>query len=369
MNYAKNITGLILLISMWGACKKAELPPGVIDDPLFEVQFETPGTDDNVKTAGVDGIYLFTDYRIADQQVVCSGSFAAADCPAADCPGTLTFEFKSAFIDQFAPDTVFHTGGYQFLYQDSSAGTSVLRTTFNAVNTSGYSNFSWRIDDEDKGTGPQIVVDYPNISVTPKYVEVMAQRPSGLQSMLGRQVSLTNPGSNPFGSVNINIFSDSLGYQLVAETAGAPYDTLFWNTFDSDSIIFQDSLLSFYSVLMIDSNGNSAAASLAALTPNETFPVHTADFTYSVETIFIPLPSGEVAIQWIDAEGRAWRSDAGIQESTAFFVVTESTPYEKNEKGDDTRKMQVSFECRLFDANGEARDFFGSGVIAVAYPE
>ncbi len=368
MKYTRYITGLIAVMLIGGACNKADLPPDDTGDPVFEVQFDTPGTDDNIKTAGVDDIYLFTDYRIANQQVVCSGSFADVDCPDADCPGTLTFEFKSAFFDQFSPDTVFHKGDYQFLYQDSTPGTSVLRTTFNAVNTSGYSSFSWRINDEDKGTGPQIVVDFPNISVTPKYVEVMAQRPSGLQSALGRQVSLTNPGSNPFGSVNINIFSDSLGYQLVAETGGASYDTLVWNTFNTDSIIYQDSLLSFYSVLLIDSNGNSAMASLAALTPNETFPVHTADFTYSVDTVFISLPPGEVAIQWIDAAGKFWRSDGGIQESSAFFVVTESTPYEENERGQKTRKMQVAFECRLFDANGEARDFSGSGVIAVAHP-
>ena len=369
MKYTRYITGLIALVSMWGACKKAELPPDNTGDPVFEVKFDTPGTDDNVKTAGVDGIYLFTDYRIANQQVVCSGAFADADCPAADCPGTLTFEFKSAFFDQFSPDTVFHTGSYQYLGQDSAAGTSVLRTTFDAVNKDGYSSFSWRVDDVDKGTGPQIVVDFPNISVTPKFVELMAQRPSGLQSALARSISLTNPGSTPFGSVNINIFSDSLfGYQLVAETAGASYDTLVWNTFATDSILYQDSLLSFYSVLLIDNNSNPAVASLAGLTPNETFPVHTADFTYSVDTVFISLPPGEVAIQWIDAEGRVWRSDRGIQEPTAYFVVAESTPYEKNEKGQNTRKMQVSFSCLLYDENGEARTFSGSGVIAVAHP-
>jgi hypothetical protein len=80
------------------------------------------------------------------------------------------------------------------------------------------------------------------------------------------------------------------------------------------------------------------------------------------------LPPGEVAIQWIDPNGNVWRSDGRVQESSAYFTVNESEPYENNEKGQKTRKMEVVFGCRLFNADGEAIEIFGGGVIAVAYP-
>ena len=367
MNYKKNITGLVAVVLMWAACGKADLPPDGFETPVFEVAYSTFDVD-SVVQAGVNKVYLFTDYQDFDQQVVCTGTFARTDCPGADCPGTLTFEFKRLLSGPFLPDSVFHTGGFMYLSQDTTGGTSILRTTFNALNAGGYNNFSWRIDDQDQGTGPLLEVDFPNVSVTPKLVELTAQKPSGLRSVLHRKISPLVSGGNPFGVVNIDVrFDSSFFYRISAETSGTNYDSLVWNTFETDTVLFQDFLMPFYSVFVSDSAGNIASASLEGLTPNE-LPARTADFTYSVETIFIPFAPGEVAIQWIDVEGNIWRSDDGFQESTAFFTVTESEPYENNEKGDKTRKMRVNFSCRLYDANGESRDFSGEGVIAVGHP-
>lgn len=362
----KYTSGFFLFILLWTACKKAELPPTSFDDPVFSVTYFADTISAQTVTAGKDDIYLFTDFDASDF-VVCSGSFSEVDCPNGNCPGSLTFEFKSLTTDPFAPDTVLHLGNYQFLGPDST-GSLIYHTVFNAVNSGGYNSFSWKINDQNAGTGPTIEVDFPDISVTPKTIELTAQKTPALQSTIRRKISLTNPGGNQFPGLNINATLDSIfNFRLEAETSGPPYDTLVWNTGDSNNIIFQNFLLPFYSVVSSDSAGNPAFAAFDELTVND-LPVRTANFTYTVEQIIIPAAPGEVSIRWVDPQGILWRSDEEPQDASAYFIVSESEPYKMNEKGQKTRKMRVDFYCQLFNDAGEGRFFSGSGVIAVAYP-
>ena len=366
--YAKNIIGLMMLALIWVACKKAELPPPVTEDPVFSVTYFPDTIFEKTVTAGKDSIYLFTDYKDSGARTICLGSFADAKCPDGDCPGSLTFEFMHDQAGPFSPDTVFHLGSYSFFSLDSTAGSPIYHVTYNAVNTGNYTGFSWKIDDQNAGNGPTITADYPDISITPKFVELSAQKTTGLKSDISRSISLINPGGNLFPSLNINVLTDSTtNFLLVAETSGAPYDTLVWGTGDTSTILYQDSLMPSYSVYIADGFGNQATASFEGLTLDDV-PVSTADFTYTVEQIIVPLPPGEVAIQWVDNNDIVWRSDGGVQSATAFFTVTESEPYEQNERGLKTRKMQVSFNCLLYNDSGESRNFSGSGVIAVAHP-
>lgn len=358
----KNKTVFLLLILVWAACKKGELPPDVFGSPVFGVQISTPFGSDSL-TAGASDVYLFTNFVSNPDSILCSGSFSQVGCPDGDCPGSLTFEFKSEFTDFFEADSVFHLGQYSFLQADSAAGTTIFHTTFTATNTSGYNNFSWKIDTFPAGNGATLTVDFPDES--PKLLELNAQKPSGLQSLVKRTASLTNPGSFP--AVEISVAHDSVGFHLTAETLGTAYDILDWNTGDTSASILEDSLSLFYMVTASDFGVGTASASLTGLSAND-IPARNVGFNYTVEEIFIPVPSGEVAIQWVSPQGNIWRSDRGGQGVDNFFTVTESIPYELNENGQHTRKMRISFNCRLFNGAGESLAFSGSGIIAVAHP-
>lgn len=361
MTYIKNTIGLIAVALWWGACKKAELPPTFFEDPVFMVEHSLDTTGQPIM-AGVDDVYLFTDFEESDF-VVCSGSFAKTTCPIADCPGSLTFRFRSPMTDAFSPDTVFHTGSFPFDGSGSAADTIYL-TTFNVAPNSGYDSFSWDIDSVFAGEGASLVQEFQDNA--PKIVRLTAQKQSGPTSTIFRTVSLTNPGAlNPV--VGIDIQSDSLVYTLTAEVSGTPASLFFWNTGDTLQEIFEFALASAYSVIVEDTFGNRAEARLQQLTPNDV-PVHTAGFTYTVQSIITPAQTGEVSIEWIDFQGNAWRSDFGAQPMTATFNVLESEPYEQNERGQKTRKMRISFNCRLYNGSGESLPFSGTGVIAVAHP-
>lgn len=365
---AKHISGLIAVAVSWGACKKAELPPPAFNDPVFHTTYLVDGGTGQAIYAGQGDVYLFTDHQIIDQQLYCSGSFSKVNCPAGDCPGSLTFEFRSEQTDTFIPDSIFHPGEFEFLELNPLGGDTVLRALFIAFDPDVYDEFIWKINGVDAGSGLFIEAEFPNISVTPKTVELRAYKSSGLNSTISRKISLVNPDTNMFIGLNINILPDSIAqFRLAAEVTGASNDSLLWNTGDTGIFLYQDTLLPSYTVFATDGAGNSASASFSGLTPNEV-PVRTANFTYDVQSVFIPVISGEVAIQWIDPEGVRWRSDLNSQPPGTTFQVLESEPYEENEQGQKTRKMRVLFNCLLFNDTGDVRAFEGTGVIAVAHP-
>lgn len=351
-------------MALWAACKKAELPPSVSEDPVFTVQYASDPLSASV-TAGLDDVYLFTDFASANNKLVCSGSFSKADCPGGNCPGTLAFEFQT-LLDPFTPDSFFHLGAYTFVNQDSLTGISLLRATFFASNANGYNNFLWKINNQDAGVEQEIVVDFPNDVSVNRFVELIAKKPSGITSRAERWISVDNPGANLYPAVEMNIAFDTTGYTLTATPFGGPYQSLIWNTGDTSESFFSDFLDTFYRVEI--ANGPiSSSASFFGISPND-LPLQSAGINYEVEEINIPAVPGEVSIQWIDSQGIIWRSDRGIQESSAFFTVAESASYHSNEKGQKTRKMRVLFDCTLYNDTGQGRLFSGSGVIAVAHP-
>lgn len=354
------IAGLLLLL-LWSACQKGELPPPSSDVPVFIVGFSTDSLNSQSVTAGENEVYLFTRFLLDGQTVISTGTFAKEDCPDGDCPGSLTFEFAHTGLD-----STFLLGFYNFIGSDTSPGAPMYLTTFSVLPNSGFNNFSWKIDDANAGQGATLVREFNNDSA--RLVELTAIAGSGLRSTAQRRVSIANPGSASFPVVSIDIQQDSLfGYQLEAVASGAPAQDFQWSTLDTSNIIFLDFLGENIGVTVIDGNNNTASAQFENLTPNDV-PVRSAGFSYTVQKIFPPTFPGNVRIEWVDPQGGIWRSDWNQQPFDAFFQVLESVPYEKNENNQETQKMRVTFSCRLFSATGGGRNFSGSGVIAVARP-
>lgn len=364
MFYMKNITVWLAIALCWTACKKAEpLPPPVSEDPVFRVTYNQDSTVSQTVTAGQNAVYLFTDFEENDL-ILCSGSFSKEDCPDGDCPGSLTFIFKSLKTDDFQPNTVFHLGSFVFENILGGSPDTTFLTTFSVLPNSGYNSFSWNIDSASAGGGASIQQEFQDNA--PKIVRLTAQKASGLTSTVFRTVSLTNPGAS-FPSVSIEAEGDSAFYQLTAVVTGPPVASLLWSTGDTIEMFSPNFLDSAYSVIVGDFFGNFTEARLQQLSPND-IPVQTAGFTYSVQPIIVQDQPGEIIIQWVDAQGRIWRSDREQQPVGTFFEVLESEDYEQNERGQDTRKMKVLFDCILYDEQGNSLPFTGTGVIAVAHP-
>jgi hypothetical protein len=62
--------------------------------PVFSVAGESSVTGGFAFEAGVDSIYLFTDYLLDSGMLNLTGTFGKVSCRSQDCPGTLSFTLR-----------------------------------------------------------------------------------------------------------------------------------------------------------------------------------------------------------------------------------------------------------------------------------
>ena len=98
-------------------------------------------------------------------------------------------------------------------------------------------------------------------------------------------------------------------------------------------------------------------------------------FTYqaSVDTTVIPAPDqfGTVWVEYADGQGHLFSSALGVQDNqgSAFFEVLSKELFEPNQNGQPIDKLEISFQCRLYGADGQLfGTLSGGGIIAVAHP-
>jgi hypothetical protein len=354
-------------LSFWVfACKKTEAPDGG-NIPVFSVAYTVDSS--YTITAGLNDVYLFTRFATELEVFTSTNSFTAVDCPAGDCPGSLTFEFR----ESAAMDSLFVPGMYRYTLPDSL---SKIITSYNVL-------FSWgdefQVFPEQSITisgNTQYTFNSPQQSallVLPDSVytiEMQAFSSNNVLSSIKRQVK---PGNlNAFPGVTIFARQDTVGIRLTAisDAQGSAPVSYEWESGETGNEIIRDSLnfQDFYSVTVTDNFNNTASAvlgNLPAILPN---PYRNATVGFASTPNVVEQKLGTVAIQWVDAGGVIWRSDRNAQPQDYFFTVMQNDPFEPNEKGDATRQLRVLFSCLLFNEAGMEREITGEGVIGMAYP-
>lgn len=359
----------MLLIFLGLGCNRDPIVD-IDSDPVFVTQFALDGAEYSIE-AGVDSVYLFTDFRQdAGPLMVLTGAFASADCPDANCPGTLAFEFFNDKIgDLVSPDTLFTISNLEYYTQGGLNTDTVYRYTFYTQDTVDYNAFNWAIDGQPVSTDPTFSRDFPN--QLPHSVRLIASNLGSVKSWVARTVS---PDTTQYPKVGILIGnSDSIPgyYELTAVTSNGPF-TFRWSTNDSVKTITKGPPLDeFYSVRVKNVNNDTA---FARIYPFNAGAINgkTADINYFVTKIPPdPLPFGRVNIRWIDENGFAWESGKGTQNADAYFQILDSEPYEKNENGQKTWKLTVGFACKVYFNSSTSilsKVLTGNAVIAVGYP-
>jgi len=363
----KKITtlGLLATLFCW-ACEKTELPPNVTEPTVFSV---TDSLNKIALTAGLDKIYLYTDVeQDAAQVLVFSGTFAEEGCvPVGACRGSMRFEFRNLNPDvSVFPEEVFREGEREYADLSSAGVDTIYRTVFNGPD--GYASYRWVIDSVNKVQGKSVVHDFQ--STHPVRV-ALSMSDGSFPTEISRKVSVS--GKEMFPAVRIRFEkapSDS-AYLITALTSG-PLPVIQYEWFPDTATVSPEyltpALQNRYSLIVTDEPGNTASVRVDSAFGITTF-FQSPDFTYIVQPIVMgnPLQLGQVAIQWVDAQGTVWRSDRAKQTQSAMFQVLSNAPYEPNEKGQKTYKMTVRYRCLLYNPTLQAREFEGEAVIAVAY--
>lgn len=352
-------------LALWAGSCKVDLPPNAFEDPVFELEFAAAGSQQNL-TAGEGEIYLFTTYAV-DSGLTCTGSFALSNCPDGDCPGSVTVEFHlPPWSDTSDPNTIFLPGGFDFRYVDTTGGTSYDHLTLVADSTQlSYDSFLWTVDGSPL-SGDSVAIDLFSHPSTVQ-VQLSGEKNNGTSSQALRSIAIP-PNNTTYPAVDILVENVGAISILNAQASGNGPFSYLWSDGNTASSLTTDSTSqSFYAVTITDSLGQTASASISLVNvPLGSF--RSVTFTENVEKIVVPSSNEGVALQWVDAQGIIWRSDRQ-QQPSGNFTILESEPYERNEKGEMTRKMQVTFSCLLFNTQGDSIQFSGEGVIAVAHPD
>jgi hypothetical protein len=347
------------------ACEKTELPPSVTEPTIFSV---TDSLNQIALTAGLGKIYLYTDVeRDAAQVLVFSGTFAEAGCaPVGSCRGSMRFEFRNLNPDAVVfPEEAFRVGEREYADLSSGGLDTIYRTFFTAPN--GYGAYAWVFDSVNKVSGKSVIRDFQNAQ--PVRV-ALSMSGGGFPTSLSRWVSISDKEIFPAVRLSIEKTSSDTNYLIGAVTSGLPVVQYEWwpDSTQSKAEYKTAELKNRYAVTVTDAPGNTASVQV-----DSTFGVadffQSPDFTHTVQPIVTgdPLQLGQVAIQWVDAQGTVWRSDRAKQTQGAQFQVLSSEPYEANEKGQKTYKMTLRYRCSLYSPALQAREFGGTAVIGVAY--
>lgn len=108
------------------ACKKEVDVIDGFTEPVFKASYMALGLTDTVELqAGVENVYHFTGYRYTKEYMYCTGAFAPALCPAADCPGSLRFEVRNLGSGQVVETSLFEPRTLPY-YQRDIEGNAVI---------------------------------------------------------------------------------------------------------------------------------------------------------------------------------------------------------------------------------------------------
>lgn len=141
--------GGVLLVLFFFACKREVVDPiEGFTDPVFFVDYRVGNVQDTLHViAGVEKVYHFTAFEPGDY-IVCTGAFAKADCPEANCPGSLKFKFRNNTTGNIVDKTIFETGNHPYTDAGSPEGGI-------AIQWIDQDNHLWRSD-----WGPQETLAY-----------------------------------------------------------------------------------------------------------------------------------------------------------------------------------------------------------------
>ncbi|MCB0533621.1 MAG: hypothetical protein H6574_11540 [Lewinellaceae bacterium] len=359
----KTTSLLLCLLFLFQSCKK-DLPPPVAEDPVFQVDYKLNNQLAS-HTAGLNDVYLFTNTEKGSDEVwQFSGSFADATCPAADCPGTLTFILRN-YTQEAVFDSTWNPGLFP-MYQPSTFDSLVFQATLSyPAGDSVSSEVYWVLDNQTGLDGSSVVYETKNLTMD---VRQFAQFSNGL-SVQTQQLLFT--AENQFCQrTAMQTERDSSGLitlKALPEPASGNYQ-FAWSTGDTASSFQTDWLAGATYTVTVSKIGGGCTATVSMGNLPDSALVYNSGL---VEANVIPVdakPIGPI-IEWIDELGLHWRSDWGLQPFPAnYFELLEVLDYDKNENGLPTKKLRIRWNCRMYNDAGESIPMEGSGVVAVGWP-
>lgn len=368
----KAISLLLPLLLLFSQCNKIELPPDTEDDPVFDVELKESGSVLGSFTAGLDNYRLYTSYEQGVDSVwTFIGEFKKEDGTANNSP-SLRFEIRdievnsSVNIEEALMQSPYGFYNTNFpIIIDTAFRAQFSALTMGCPQGLPAEAFVWNFgDNSSEETGHTATHLYENTDN--RDVQLKINYGNNQETFIQQTLTFD---TLPHCSVQLNVVQG--GTYLFATGSGiAPY-SYQWNDGTNGNSMFIDTVNVDYSITMTDASGCVVIAN----GPIDLNGICTAQFTYNaftaIDTSVVMLSQySTITIIYVDENGETFRSDSDEQQNTSFFTIEEVEDFKKNERGEQTKKLTVSFLCELFSDNNSSITVENTnGIIGIAYPD
>lgn len=386
MNTNKAYIAFLLLVLLFSACKKDDLPPDDIGPTVFGIV----GTIDNKPVtieAGIDRYYMYTSYNydVNDSVYTFTGELKPTDCDSG-CFNTLTISIRNYKKGNNPIDISALIKPGQLNYRKISSIVTVpsdsIRLKFTAE-PEGSAPFTQLWEFQGFGTSgadtTSIIVPLSNSVV------LVCLTVTDSKSATGSVCDTINTQSNNNCTANFSVayassFNDSVVFQPLSSV-----NNHFWEFGDGQSkstsgggsvshIYTGADSNSTYTVRLTSDDGAGCTQTITKTLRFEAIPANPlANYSYKFitlppQTIIDSADLSQVTITWVNENGVTYTSRNDDQPSNSTFEILETEPYANNEKGEKTYKFTARVNCRLY--NGISFIEVKNAIVkfAVAYP-
>lgn len=374
-----------LIILVLGSCKKVDLQPPVQNNPVFSVD-AILNNDSLNWGAGNDNFYMFTEFSKDSFNVyTMTGRLAKDTGCISNCEEYLSISFRSSYatstINQFDIDQALNVVSPVF-FKENQNTISGYRYTFNGEvedNVGGMQadSIQWELPGGNQ-SGNTIIYDYTgNQDFNVKMTATMIN--SNCTVELERTIPFDLSGVDSCLMV-VNSTLDSLSNTLFLniDMPLSPNPNFIWQNGNiinnPDSFIVTLALggpANSYSLTGSNPFGCTTNMNLCiGGSPNQISTVAIPKFSYGVEPLNVGDPGEQfsaVTIEYFDGN-KLYSSKLG-ENSNSIFTISNIEDFEENENGEKTKKLDVNFNCLLYDESGNSSiQFSGESAIGIAYP-
>ncbi|MEO1261132.1 MAG: hypothetical protein AAFZ15_20185 [Bacteroidota bacterium] len=396
------INSLLLLLLFLVGCNKIELEDPPINNPVFSANVAFNNGENIFWEAGIDSFYMYTEYEYgADEIFRFIGRLEKENCTV-DCNESLSIIFRNSVAipqSEFKIEQAFENPRPPFssneimvvdtVYEVDT--TSVYRIFFDIDTTvtasTGQTFYEWFNGPEIVSSEMNPVLDFTNFPNSEFMLKVTELGFGDSCVVWQKQFLSTDPTDRCAVYIqpnyNVDFFLESL--VAVADSGLDPFN-LLWNNGTQQEINTGPFEPGFeYSVTLTDNNDcqSSAGFLFNDFVVSSTQAQCSANFDYEIEIItildtvsttiisapFDSLQFSAVTIIYTDKNGNEFRSDRAGQNPGANFTINNVEEYELNEKGEATQKLEVEFNCQLWDGNLNVKNIIsGNAIWGVAHP-
>lgn len=355
---------ILFLFVLVGGCKKKDFPPDTTINESGLYFKATIDAKEVVLSAGQDNYYFYASTQTENNLNTFSSELKVANCT--DCRNRLKLTFYDYQYSSTTPtriDSSIRVGLYSYV------GASGWQVQFSGRTNQVAKAYFWNF-----GDGSTSNEQYPlhTYAKSGKYlVALKITSSSGCEQYMTRIETI----KDTLEQLNISSYyidNNTLRFQTnINDTTSGTY---LWDFGDgSTSTLVTPShnytIPGTYPVkLTFIRNSSLDTLSTSYNTATQTTPMPCLT-NYNITSISYKNTSvlSKVVVEWTDENGITYRSDGGKQPNDVTFKILSVSDYEENEKGEKTKKINVLFDCYVFNGSRSKHISNAEATLCVSY--